>query len=217
MTLDVWLSDGLTCVSACLSSEEQARAQRFIHEQDRQTFTQAHLLKRLLCTHYCPQLPPEEWEFRHHNGGKPYALPPFPYAFNLSHSRPCLAVAIANNEVGVDIEPHRYLSDLDQLADTALRPREKAWLRRQPSAEQGFLRLWTMKEAIVKAAATGFSVHPLEVECRQLDAPPATAILKDQQWRCWTHSQAQCSTSVAIPDGDNPGPAVFRRINTCPI
>ncbi|XOZ34513.1 4'-phosphopantetheinyl transferase family protein [Halomonadaceae bacterium KBTZ08] len=204
--LDIWISQGLAATPDCLSAEEKARGQRLIHEHDRRTFTQAHGLKRLLCSHYCPHLPPHHWRFQRHNAGKPYALSPFPYAFNLSHSSPFIAVAIAGDEVGVDIEANRELDDFERLANATLLPREQRWLSHQDDIERAFFRLWTMKEAILKAAATGFAVHPTQIECRELDAPSATARLHGQQWRCWTHSEALCLCSVAIPDKEGRRP-----------
>lgn len=82
--------------------------------------------------------------------------------FNLSHSGALAAVAVsAEHPVGVDIERLRPLEPI-ALARRFLAPEEADSLVAVPKAQQGaaFLRLWTAKEAYVKALGTGIGATP---------------------------------------------------------
>ncbi|SFJ92599.1 phosphopantetheine--protein transferase domain-containing protein [Bradyrhizobium sp. cf659] len=95
--------------------------------------------------------------------GKPQLVDaPTGLDFSLSHARGAVAVAAAYMPIGVDIEPLRQISDLDELIEVALSPEERRTFARTPEALRSrlFLRYWTLKEAILKAAGVGFSVSP---------------------------------------------------------
>jgi 4'-phosphopantetheinyl transferase len=61
-------------------------------------------------------------------------------------------------ECGVDIEFERNHISGTEIAERFFCPREVEWLRR---VESGFTRLWTMKEAIMKAVGLGLAI-PLD-------------------------------------------------------
>lgn len=76
--------------------------------------------------------------------------------FNLSHAGRWVVCALANTAVGIDVEQVRPF-DL-QLARRFFHPRECAALASLPAAAQHdyFFRLWTAKEAYMKALGLGF-------------------------------------------------------------
>ena len=72
--------------------------------------------------------------------------------------------------MGVDIEeriPRRYLNE---LIEAVMGPEEQTELAalREPAKLRLFYRLWTLKEALIKALGTGFSTDPAGFQ-----APPA--------------------------------------------
>ncbi|MGH8978135.1 MAG: 4'-phosphopantetheinyl transferase family protein, partial [Acidimicrobiia bacterium] len=74
--------------------------------------------------------------------------------FSLSHCRATAIVAVARAvSVGVDVEVVRARPHLERLAARMLSPAEHAeWLTGDPAARTiEFLRLWTAKEAYLKA------------------------------------------------------------------
>ena len=75
------------------------------------------------------------------------------------------AIAVASRPVGVDLEP---LDGSIEPIDAVLHASERAWLGRLPAAGRGhgFLRIWTMKEAYLKARRTGFRREPSSIEVR---------------------------------------------------
>lgn len=88
-----------------------------------------------------------EWRYNEH--GKPY-IEGGPY-FSISHCKEGIAVAIDNQPVGIDIESIRS-------ADEALIERtmnEEERLRIKELGGREFTRLWTQKEAVVKAEGVG--------------------------------------------------------------
>jgi 4'-phosphopantetheinyl transferase len=93
--------------------------------------------------------------------GKPY-LPDFPdLAFNLSHSGNYLAIAIAREcAIGIDIEQVKARKNLPGLAERCFSPAEIEHWQQLPKTEQisGFFRLWTAKEAFVKATGQGIQL-----------------------------------------------------------
>ena len=96
-------------------------------------------------------------------GGKPRLLADgmvSPIGISLSHSRERGLVAVAEEgEVGVDIERLRPMDDIDGIARAHMTVAEREWLLRQPPQQRdaAFLRLWTLKEAVVKATGEGLS------------------------------------------------------------
>ena len=78
--------------------------------------------------------------------------------FNWSHSRDLALVAVAvGSELGVDIEYQDRKLDAVLLAERFFAAEETALLRAMAPAEarRAFLRIWTGKEAVLKAAGCG--------------------------------------------------------------
>jgi 4'-phosphopantetheinyl transferase len=107
----------------------------------------------------------------HEAAGAPYiAAPDCALHISLSGRQDLVAVALAERPVGVDIEPvgARFEHPLN-----VMHPAERAALAALPDDETHdyFLRLWTAKEAYLKALKTGFGREPSEIEIRL--GPPA--------------------------------------------
>jgi 4'-phosphopantetheinyl transferase len=93
--------------------------------------------------------------------GKPY-LPDFPeFAFNLSHSGDYLAIALGREcSLGIDIEQIKARKNLLGLAEKCFSQAELNHWQNLPEAERlpDFYRLWTAKEAFVKATGQGIQL-----------------------------------------------------------
>ena len=144
--------------SATLSKDELARANRFLFERDRQRFICGrHKLREILATYVGSD--PEALRFKYTASDKPEIDPQWqsnaPY-FNLSHSGPLAMLAVsADTELGVDIEQLRpietnvakqFFSAHEQ--DALVHLEGEDWIN-------GFYRLWTLKEAFLKATGEG--------------------------------------------------------------
>lgn len=150
-----------------LSADERARADRFVYDRHRRRYTvaQAHL-RRVLAQ--LTGTPPEAIEFRFGKHGKPF-LAGGP-SFNQSHSEERIMIAVAaGGRLGVDIEELREVRYMLGIADKNFGEDEAARLHAAPAHERRalFFRLWTRKEAFLKAVGVGltqplrtFSVDP---------------------------------------------------------
>ena len=156
-----------------LDESERERARRFISAGPRRSFALCRAaLRALLCDELrCSN---EQLTFGVSEHGKPFALVqglPVDITFNVSHSGNHGLIALApEGRLGVDVEecaPHR---NLDILIETVFTPDEQAELASIEGEDRphAFFRLWTVKEALVKAEGTGLSLDPSLFE-----VPPA--------------------------------------------
>lgn len=120
---------------------------------------------RCLLAPLCRTLP-HELVFARTPLGKPF-LPRYPQLhFNLSHTEAAFAFAIAPGDaVGVDVEGNRgRVAHKRGVAKRFFHPDEARWLDQFGDEEayaQAFIRLWTRKEAYLKALGLGLS-KPLD-------------------------------------------------------
>lgn len=151
----------LSGAAALLSDEEHGKAAACSHEKTRESFVKARGMARIVLGAIARESPAElsigyRW-------GKPY-LPHNPrICFSISRSEECLAIAVADSSIGVDVEKTKANPGGDQLAGCFFHAREKETLRRLPPAARrdAFLRIWTQKEAVTKALGKGLH-FPLE-------------------------------------------------------
>jgi 4'-phosphopantetheinyl transferase len=82
-------------------------------------------------------------------------------SFNLSHSGDLalLAVALGDLQLGIDVEESRPTRPLDRMADRFFSAAEASAYAMLPASERvaSFYRLWTRKEAYLKAWGTGLT------------------------------------------------------------
>jgi len=146
-----------------LSVEERARCDRLHFEADRRDFTIAHDLLRRALSKYA-DVQPIDWRFVTDNYGKPSIESVDPQvralSFSLSHTRGCVACAIASGvPLGVDVQRTDQSRCIQEIADRHFSEKEAAWLR-QCSDELRIIRfaeLWALKEAFLKAIGVGLS------------------------------------------------------------
>lgn len=98
--------------------------------------------------------------------GKPF-FPALPEVhFNLSHCKGLAACLLSERECGVDVEHRRPLRP--KVAKRVFSPEEQAALEAAADPDMLFTRLWTLKEAYVKAIGIGVS-YPMREVCFSLD------------------------------------------------
>jgi 4'-phosphopantetheinyl transferase len=149
---------------ALLDHEERARAARYQAAEPRRQFVITRGALRLLLAHHLDR-PAQALTFAAGSHGKPFAVvdgAPAKIEFNVSHSAECGLIAIACAPVGVDIEFLGREADFHLVAKGVLTAAEQAALRQRAGAEQSrlFYRLWTQKEALIKATGRGFACPP---------------------------------------------------------
>jgi 4'-phosphopantetheinyl transferase len=145
-----------------LSRDELARADRFRAGRDRRQFIVCRGVLRCVLSRYLGD-PPASLEFRYGPYGKP-ALKlesgELDLRFSVSHCRDQALFAIAlSREVGVDVECVRPDVPAEDIAARFFSAREAAAIEALPPADRlrAFFRVWTRKEAFLKAQGHGFS------------------------------------------------------------
>lgn len=197
--LDIWYSLSPLRLPSCLDAAERLRMMRFVNGRSRNTFDTAHSLTRHVLSAYQPVCSPSSWRFEHSSFGKPSVASPFAYRFNLSHSDTAIAIAVCSEDVGVDIEQHRPIPAMAAMADLVLHSSERQWWRAQGSTLAAFLRLWTLKESLLKALGTGFSRPACAVCWEDLDRPWARAWQGGRAWLGATVDLGPATLAVAAP------------------
>ncbi len=187
--VEVWVAplDGPPAANAGLSPAEWARAKRYRFPDDARRFTAARSwLRRVLGAEL--GVAPADVAFAD-GPGKPRLRDEAGVRFNLSYTEDVALIAVADREVGVDVEHlGRGLRILD-AASVACTPEEIATLHQlppDPRAEE-FLRLWTAKEAVLKATGQGLTVPPdrVRVGARRAGAATPVVILGDASPPRW--------------------------------
>ncbi len=150
---------------AMLDDEEAARCHRFLAPGARRRFVLCRAALRVILSERldCPN---HQLSFGYGEHGKPFARVAHKRAsigFNASHSGCHGLIAVADQGgVGVDVEERVPRYDLEGIGSLVYGPKEQRLLAR--TAESGklhlFYRLWSMKEALIKALGSGFSLNP---------------------------------------------------------
>ncbi len=147
-------------LSQVLSPDEQERAQRYHFQRDRRRFILSRGQLRVLLGRYL-DAEPRSIRFDYGPRGKPSLEAegkPSDLGFNVSHSQDLALMAFVwGRSVGVDLEYMRPMSDLEQLSQRFFSPQEHGLICAHPSPQrlEAFFRLWTAKEACLKALGEG--------------------------------------------------------------
>jgi 4'-phosphopantetheinyl transferase len=147
-----------------LDAEENAQADRYAFASDRIQYLVAHALLRRALTRLCPAVAATDWRFHDGVNRKPDAWINglrAPVSFNLSHTNGMVgvaAIAAPAVAIGFDLEALNRRVTL-AIADRYFRNEEIAWLYSLPESRwtDGFLQLWTLKEAFIKATGEGLA------------------------------------------------------------
>ncbi len=143
-----------------LSEDEHERWQAFRFEQHRREYLATHALARTALSH-SSSLSPDAWRFTLNAHGKPSIAPDCGLRFNLSNS-PGLVVCLIGErmEVGVDVEPRTRAQSIAEVALRMFSIQELAQLDalREDQRPERCLRLWTLKEAYLKARGMGLAL-----------------------------------------------------------
>jgi 4'-phosphopantetheinyl transferase len=164
-------------LQSLLSSDERQRAERLHFPDHRRRSTVASATRRLLLAPYL-KMPPEEIPFSLGPHGKPF-IADSNWHFNLSHSNDLALMAICEGfEVGIDIEYWRSRINIDGLVNRVCSAREEQEFLQLPSSQHiaSFYKVWTCKEAFVKAIGKGMLYGLSDIEVEVNPAKPARLI-----------------------------------------
>ena len=143
---------------ACLSTEEQRRYASYRSREAAERYVVTRSLVRLVLSEQLG-VDPRALELGRTETGKPTVRG---LHFNLSHSGELILLAVCGDrDVGVDIERRRHVERAAALEARWLTDAERDSLKqaREKGADSSdaFLRIWSMKEARLKALGVGIS------------------------------------------------------------
>lgn len=217
--VDVWHAAAATeelgrWESACerlLPSEEIRNADRF----RRTTTRNQHVVGRAMARRLLgdTRVAPEAVQFGIGEHGKPFVLGP-PEAqqpFNVAHTDGLVLCGIADDRVelvGVDVEAVNRKTSTE-LAERYFSAPEVRYLRSRPLSQQKhcFLKIWTLKEAFIKAIGTGLQTPLSDFAFDHLDShQPSIRFLSDdlhdgRQWKfeCFEPRDGFIAAAAIVP------------------
>jgi 4'-phosphopantetheinyl transferase len=151
--------------SRLLSTDEAARAARFVFPEHRNRYIACRASLRRLLGEYLGAST-GDLTFQYNEFGKPEISNSFdaqPLRFNVSHCDHWALVALTlEQRIGIDLERLRQLEDLEHIAKNCFSELEFKTLLSAPESRrtEAFFNCWTRKEAFIKAWGDGIS-HPL--------------------------------------------------------
>ena len=152
-----------------LDDDERRRWDRFVVQGAGRRFSlcraalRINLAERLGCTN-------DELSFGYLEHGKPFAKvngTRSAVSFNVSHSGSNGLIGFAEHEgLGVDLEERAPDRNFDGIGSSVYGPAEQRALTAAKGYRKTdlFYRLWSLKEALIKALGTGFSLNPSRFE-----------------------------------------------------
>ncbi len=183
-----------------LSKSEQNRADRFLRPEDRALFVMTRgILRFLLGT--ATGVAAGAIAFAEGPFGKPYLSQVRGPLFNVSHSGSFALIGLSESRpIGVDIERMRLTGDELNVAKRFFSAAEYRALQAQEKDAMlsDFYKIWTCKEAVLKACGAGISEHlkHFSVEVTK----DGFAIDPEPDWIPPAHA-AISAAPVAVPPG----------------
>ncbi len=171
-SIDVWIVhtdvnvEERDTLKAVLSPAEIARARRFTFDSDRNRYISSHGILRRILAMYCGVSADALDIYLDANGKPGISIVGAHIQFNLSHSADVALIAVTSANCGADVEKIRPDLAHMEIAERFFTENENDWLATlpQPVRSNGFFRLWTIKEAVLKTIGAGLSIPLNEVD-----------------------------------------------------
>ncbi len=139
-----------------ISSTKQKKLMKFKHKNSAWSSLIADLLIRTMIIEQT-QIKNNDIKFGYGAKGKPFLLNDKNLQFNVSHSKDIVICAVAQNEIGVDIEyTKRASKNYLEIAKRFFSQSEYNSVKND--GKDAFFKIWTLKEAYVKAIGTGITI-----------------------------------------------------------
>lgn len=184
-------------LEAAISDAERERAGRFLHDDDARRHVIGRGFTRLVLGGVLG-VAPTSIPFEYSRNGKP--LVPGGPSFSISHSGGFVLLAFAaDGRLGVDVEAVRVPRDLLKLARRAFVPEEAAEIAamREDERLRPFFRIWSRKEAILKALGTGLTaLRTIRMSWRADVDNALLEIAPPEDRSAWTVRSLACHPSV---------------------
>lgn len=149
-----------------LQPEEKIKAALFHHESDRYKFIIGKAVLRMVLAGYL-NMPPQSLKFTLGMSRKPVLkiANDTPFHFNVSHSGNYMLIAVSDTPVGVDVEHYETGLNIREVMEIALSEQELRFMQKQLAPQKAFFKLWTRKEALLKATSIGLNNDIKYIPC----------------------------------------------------
>jgi 4'-phosphopantetheinyl transferase len=245
----IWSVDlrlGGAAVCTCwdlLAPEERWVALGYRFAKDRREFVVTRALLRQILARYTGRATADLC-FDFNSSGKPVLRGAQSLHFSVSHSRDLALLAIAQSQVGIDVEYSRTIAFRQGVIEQCLARPERSHLQAlPPKARAAALhRCWTQKEAVLKALGAGLLYPPRHLNAladggrshvlsalgrrwlvRQVDAPVgyAAAVAIEQpncrvKWRQWRVRAWAASPGLEVSTSPQAEKLARRRVRALP-
>jgi 4'-phosphopantetheinyl transferase len=156
-----------------LDQAERQEAENYRFEHDRQRFIRLHGILRTILSDYL-STPPGKIRFGIGEHGKPFLHNDkhIHLEFNLTHSEGLALIALAKDiSIGIDIEYCRDFPEINQVTDTFFTQLERDSLAKASQDRKlgNFYKIWTFKEANLKARGLGLTEPLRQYEPQLID------------------------------------------------
>ncbi|HEY0331110.1 MAG TPA: 4'-phosphopantetheinyl transferase superfamily protein [Rhodopseudomonas sp.] len=164
----------LPAEESVLSCGERTRAELFALPLLRSRFVWRRILLRTVIAARLG-CQPGEVALQSTRAGRPFVAGS-DLGVSISHSRDIALIAVTSSygRIGVDVEAVVPMPDQGQIAEIAFTAQEQSELKRYDRSSEAFYRIWTCKEACLKAIGTGFQLDPRAVEIGLADLAAPT-------------------------------------------
>ena len=149
----------LNYLEGLLAEDEKIRSDRYKFDFHRRRFIIARANLRIILGNYL-QIEPQDLKFTYSSKGKPFIAnqqnPDRNLEFNLSHSEDLAVCAVTwNSVVGIDLEYRKSINQIQSLSERFFTQAESQIILDHDSDPAKFLKIWTLKEAYLKATGEG--------------------------------------------------------------
>lgn len=228
--VDLWLARDpqlrdpalLDHFSRIVSADECARIAGMKFEAGRHQQLVTRAMTRSVLSNYLPEVPPSAWRFERGEHGRPSVARDMPEAarapqFNLAHADGLVVMAVGcMPRIGVDVERIDERVRL-AVARRYFSPAEADALEALPADEQKrrFQRLWTLKEAWLKAMGTGIAGGLGSMTFHFDNGAPRFERAGDAETGRWAFREFEVDDGylvalACLPDGDGAPDVVLR-------
>ncbi len=209
-TIDVWdiipqfLAEHFTLLERYIDPEERTISTRYYKQEDQKAFIARRAILRVLLSKYL-SVSPFEIKFGPWKNKKPGIIQPRinPIYFNISHSSDRLLLAIGQSEVGIDIEKNDQQFDFGEVVSHSFSSDECDHIHTHEQPGKLFYRLWTRKEALIKATAKGIDEDLKLIPC--LDGThyiPGPILDSSSDWEIYSFTTSGDEASIACLKGN---------------
>ena len=158
LTDEEFVSSRLDVLESLISEEELSKYRSIKHQKSQQSYLVAHAMLRSVLSGYVDR-PVLDWQFVRGEHGKPAlflsdGLPDI--RFNLTHTDGLTACVVSlPGDCGIDVERHDTVHSFEAVSQRMFADEECRFLADHDFDPAMFYRLWTLREAYVKALGLG--------------------------------------------------------------